>query len=162
MNSLTAQLIRLFERLAQQQAAIDSTAGVLAQAAIAEGTIFIAAFGEMKGVAAVAIHSEEPLTAATEWSPSSIVTSTDRVWIMAPNKEGDELAGRLSDAGIPFAFISSQSDERELADVFLPLDSHEDVLIKDDGEPVLVPHAMAALYIYYAVKLRIDGLLLNR
>ncbi|ANU10033.1 hypothetical protein A1A1_06252 [Planococcus antarcticus DSM 14505] len=159
MNPLTTQLTRLFERLSQQQTDIDSIAGVLAQASAAGGTIFIAAFGEMKAVAAAAIYSSEPLTAAVEWSPSSVVTSTDRVWILSPNKEGDELAGRLSDAGIPFAFVSSQSDERELADAFLLLDGQEDSLMKDDSEPVLVPHAMAALYIYYAVKLRIDALL---
>lgn len=159
MNSLTAQLNSLFERLSRQQEAIGSIAGVLAQAAIADGTIFIAAFGELKAVTAVALNNKEPLRAAAEWSPASIVTSTDRVWILAPNKEGDELAGRLSDAGIPFAFISSQSDESELADAFLLLDSQERALLQDDGGPVLVPHAMAALYVYYAVKLSIDELL---
>ncbi|MBT2570889.1 DUF2529 family protein [Planococcus sp. ISL-110] len=159
MNSLTAQLNRLFERLSQQQDAINSIAGVLAQAAIAEGTIFIAASGEMKAVTAVAINSEKPLTAAAEWSPASIVTSTDRVWILAPDKEGDELAGRLSDAGIPFAFVSSQSDQSELADAFLLLDSPADFPVQDDGMPALVPHAIAALYIYYAVRLSIDELL---
>ncbi|MDQ0428297.1 hypothetical protein QOZ98_001123 [Planomicrobium stackebrandtii] len=156
MNPLTFQLNRLFEQLSQQQPAIDSTAAVLAQAAVSEGTIFIAAFGEMKAVTAAALLSEEPLMAAAEWSPSSIVMSTDRVWILATNKEGDELAGRLSDAGIPFALVSSQSDESELADAFLPLDS---VVLQDDGDPVWVPRAMAALYIYYAVKLSIDKLL---
>ncbi|WP_298824359.1 DUF2529 family protein [uncultured Planococcus sp.] len=159
MDPLTAQLTRLFERLSKQQPAIDSIAGVLAQAAVAEGTIFIAAFGEMKAVAAAALHSEAPLIAAAEWAPASIVTSTDRVWVLAPNNEGDELAGRLADAGIPFAFVASHSDESELADAFLPLSSHEGTLLQDDGLPGLVPHAMAALYIYYAVKQQIDQLL---
>lgn len=156
MNPLTLQLTRLFERLSQQQTAVDSIAGVLAQAAVAEGTIFIAAFGEMKAVTAAALCSEEPLAAAAEWSPSSIVTGTDRVWILAPKEEGDELAGRLSDAGIPFALVSSQTDESEPADAFLPLDS---VLLQDVEGPVLVPHAMAGLYLFYAVKLCIDELL---
>lgn len=156
MNPLTLQLTRLFEQLSQQQAAIDSIAGVLAQAAVAESTIFIAAFGEMKAVAAAALYGEEPLIAAAEWLPSSIVTSTDRVWILAPTTEGDELAGRLSDAGIPLALVSSKSNESQLADAFLPLDS---VVLQDVGDPILVPHAMASLYIYYAVKLSIDELL---
>lgn len=156
MNPLTAQLTHLFERLSQQQTAFDSIAGVLAQAAVAEGTIFIAAFGEMKAVAAVAMDGNEPLTAGAEWSPESIVTSTDRVWILASGEEGDELAGRLSDAGIPFALTSSRSAESELADAFLHLDS---VLLEDVDGPLMVPQAMAALYSYYAVKLSIDGLL---
>ena len=158
MNPLTAQFTESFEYLSQQQATFDSIAGILAQAVLAEGTIFIAAFGEMKAVSAVALYSKEPLTAATEWFPESIVTSTDRVWILAPDKEGDDLAGRLSDAGIPFALVASQSDESELADAFLPLSKRKG-LLQDDAMSELVPHAMAALYVYYVVKLRIDELL---
>lgn len=159
MDPLTAQLTHLFKRLSQQQPAIGSIAGVLAQAAVAEGTIFIAAFGEMKTVAAAALLSEEPLIAAAEWSPASIVTSTDRVWILSPNREGDELAGRLSDAGIPFAFVGPHSTDSESAAALLLLNDQEGALLHDDGPPMLVPYAMAALYIYYAVKLQIDELL---
>lgn len=159
MDLLHAQLNQLFERLSQQQEAIDSIAGVLAQAAIAEGTIFIAAFDEMKAVTAVALHSEEPLATAAEWSPASIVTDMDRVWILAPGEEGDELAGRLSDAGIPFAFMAPESGSSELADAFLPLDNQKGALLQDDDAAAIVPHAMAALYVYHAVKLSIDRLL---
>lgn len=156
MNLFPSQLNRFLEHLSQQQTAIDSIAGVLAQAAVAEGTIFVAAFGEMKAVTAVVLHSEEPLAAAVEWSPASIVTSTDRVWILAPNEEGNELAGRLSDANIPFALVSAQTKESELADAFLPLGS---IVLQDAGRPLMVPHAIAALFIYYAVKLSIEQLL---
>lgn len=156
MNPLTIQLNRLFDRLSQQQTAIDSIAGVLAQAAVAEGTIFIAAFGEMKTVVAAALHGEDLLKTAAEWSPASIVTPTDRVWILAPTTEGDELAGRLADAGILFAHVSSQSDESELADAFLSLSG---IVMQDDGGPILVPYAIASLYIYHAVKLSIDEMI---
>ncbi|TWT06953.1 DUF2529 family protein [Planococcus sp. CPCC 101016] len=158
MNPLTARFTRLFESLSERQTVFDSMAGILAQAAIAEGTIFIAAFGEMKAVSAVALYSKDPLTAAAEWSPESIVTGTDRVWILAPGKEGDDLARRLSDAGIPFAFVASQSDESELADAFLLLNDQKG-LLQDDSMPALVPYALAALYVYYAVKLSIDELM---
>ncbi|MBD8013279.1 DUF2529 family protein [Planococcus wigleyi] len=159
MELLTAQLTPLFEHLAKQQEAIDSVAGVLAQAAVAGGTIFIAAFGEMKAVDSVAFHSKDPLASAAEWSPASIVTSSDRVWILAADKEGDELAGRLSDAGIPFAFMAPDSGNSELADAFLPLDKQKGARLQDDALSMIVPHAMAALYVYHAVKSSIDQLL---
>lgn len=159
MDLFTIQLTRLFERLSYEHEAIDSIAAVLAQAAIAQGTIFIAAFGDMKAVTAVALHSDEPLQNAAEWSPASIVTSIDRVFILTPNSEASELAGRLSDAGIPFALVAPPSKDSEFADAFLPLTSEETSLVQDDGKAALVPHALAGLYVYYAVKLRIDKLL---
>lgn len=159
MDLLTAQLNQLFGHLSKQQEAIDSIAGVLAQAAAAGGTIFIAAFGEMKAVTAVALHSKDPLAAAAEWAPASIVTGIDRVWILAPGEEGNELAGRLSDAGIPFAFLAPESGNSELADAFLPLDSQKAILVQDEDAAAVVPHAIAALYVYQAVKSSIDRLL---
>lgn len=61
MGLSTAQLNQLFEHLSKQQEAIDATAGVLAQASVAGGTIFIAAFGEMKAVNSVALYSKRPV-----------------------------------------------------------------------------------------------------
>lgn len=156
MNLLTAQFTQMLEHLSQQHTPINTIASVLAQAIVAEGTVFIAAFGEMKAVIPVALNS---LPTAAEWSPASIINQTDRVWILAPNDEGDELAGRLADAGIAFAFVAAQSHESELADAFFSLNDLEDTLLQDDGQPVLVPYALAALFIYYAVKLSIDDLL---
>ncbi|AIY06384.1 hypothetical protein Plano_2419 [Planococcus sp. PAMC 21323] len=159
MDLFTTQLTRLIERLSEEHEAIESIAAVLAQAAIAEGTIFTAAFGEMKAVTAVALHSDNPLQNAAEWSSASIVTDIDRVFILATNNEGAELAGRLSDAGIPFAYVAPPSNDSELADAFLALISEETSLIQDGNNALLVPHALAGLYVYYAVKLRIDKLL---
>lgn len=159
MGLSTAQLNQLFEHLSKQQEAIEAIAGVLAQASAAGGTIFIAAFGEMKAVNSVALYSKDPLAAAAEWSPASIVTSLDRVWILAADEEGDELAGRLSDAGIPFAFMAPDSGNSELADAFLPLDKQKDARLQDDTLSMIVPHAMAALYVYQAVKSSIGQLL---
>lgn len=159
MDLFTIQLTRLFERLSEEHVAIDNIASVLAQAAVAEGTIFIAAFGEMRAVTALALHSDKSLFAAAEWSPTSIVNGIDRVFILAPNSEGAELAGRLSDAGIPFALVAPPSNDSELADAFFSLASEETSCVQDDDKAAFVPHTFAGLYIYYAVKLRIDKLL---
>ncbi|KAA0958849.1 DUF2529 family protein [Planococcus sp. ANT_H30] len=156
MNRLTVQFTQMLAHLSQQHTPIHNIASVLAQAIVAEGTVFIAAFGEMKAVIPVALNG---LPTAVEWSPSSIVHRTDRVWILALNDEGDELAGRLADAGIAFAFVAAHSQESELADAFFSLNDLAGNLLQDDDQPALVPYALAALYIYYAVKLSIDDML---
>ncbi|ANU27455.1 DUF2529 family protein [Planococcus versutus] len=161
MDLFTNQLKHVFDRLSYQHDAFDRIATVLAQAAIAEGTIFIAAFGEMKAVTAVALNGTQLLPAVAEWSPASIVTHIDRVWILAAHEEGDELAGRLSDAGIPFAVVSAQSTNGKLADAFLFLNDQENTFTTDENNPRVVPYAMTALYIYYAVAQRIHSLLLD-
>ncbi len=156
MNLSIAQWDHVINELSHQHQNFDNIATVLAQAAIADGTIFLAAFGEMKAVTAVALNSTPPLCHAAEWSPSSIVTHTDRVWILAVDQEGDELAGRLSDAGIPFAWVSTQNDDQQLADAFLCLRPKKTTPLRDASTLDLVPHVMAALYVYYAVKSRME------
>ncbi|MGI2327750.1 DUF2529 family protein [Planococcus sp. YIM B11945] len=156
---MTTQLTGLFQRIAQQEEAIEDTARVLAQAAVGKGTIYIAAFGEMKAVLAAAIEGAEPLPRAAEWRPESIVTSADRIWILAKKDEGDELAQRLADAHLPVAMLVAESKETDLADAFVSLKIDKGLLPTDDGSRTLVPHAMGALYVYHAVKLVIDEML---
>ena len=159
MKMLTTQLTGLFQRIAKQEDAIEDTARVLAQAAVGEGTIYLAAFGELKAVTAAAIHGAEPLSSVKEWHPDSIITSADRVWILAQQDEGDELAGRLADAFIPFALLSARSKEDDLASAFVSLNIDKGLLPTEDGGRTVVPHAMGALFVYHAVKMAIDEML---
>ena len=159
MKMLSTQLTGLFQRIAKQEEAIEDIARVLAQAAVGEGTIFLAAFGEMKAVAAAALYGAEPLASVAEWQPDSIVNSVDRVFILAKNDEGDELAGRLTDANIPFAMLCAESKETDLADAFISLGIDKGLLPAEDGGRTVVPHALAALYVYHAVKMTIDEML---
>ncbi|MCJ1908167.1 DUF2529 family protein [Planococcus ruber] len=158
MKMLATQTAGLLQRLAKQEEAVEDTARVLAQAAVGEGNIFLAAFGEMKAVVETALNGVEPLASAVDWKPDSILTSADRVWILAPNDEGDELAGRLNDAGIPFAMVTGVARELE-ADAFISLGISKGLIPTDDGGRTLVPYAMGALFIYHAVKLIIDEML---
>ncbi|PSL40609.1 uncharacterized protein DUF2529 [Planomicrobium soli] len=159
MKMLTTQLTGLFQRIAQQEEAIEDTARLLAQAAVGEGTIFLAAFGEMKAVASAATHGTEQLPRVLEWQPDSILTSVDRVWILAKKDEGDELADRLADAHMPVAMLVAETKETDLADAFISLKLDKGLLPAEDGGRTLVPHAMGALYVYHAVKLLIDEML---
>ncbi|WP_033541118.1 DUF2529 family protein [Planococcus sp. CAU13] len=156
---LTTQLTGLFQRTARHEETIEEMARLLAQAAVGEGTIFIAAFGEMKAVAAAALEGTEPLPAAREWQPDSLVTSTDRIFILAKKDEGDELAGRLSDAAIPFAMLCAETKDSDLPDVFLSLGIDKGILPAETGGRTVVPHAMAALFVYHSIKLMVDEML---
>lgn len=159
MKMLSTQLTGLMQRLAKQEEAVEDTARVLAQAAVGEGTIFLAVFGEMKAVTETALRGAEPLPCCAEWQPDSILTSTDRVWILAPDGEGDELAGRLNDAAIPFAMLTGAPREDYPADAFISLGISKGLIPTDEGGRTVVPHAIGALFIYHAVKMAIDEML---
>ncbi|HSJ37413.1 MAG TPA: DUF2529 family protein [Planococcus sp. (in: firmicutes)] len=159
MKILTTQLTALFQRIAQQEETIQDIARLLAQAAVGEGTIYLAAFGEMKAVAIAALEGTEPLSSLREWKPESYLTSADRVFILAKKDEGDELAGRLSDAAIPFAMLSAESKQSDLPEVMLSLGIDGGILPAESGGVNVVPHAMAALYVYHSIKGMIDEML---
>lgn len=160
MKMLSTQLSGLFQRIAGQEEAIEDTARVLAQAAVGEGTIFIAAFGEMKAVAISALEGAEPLASCAMWHPDSMITSADRVWILAKNTEGDELANRLNDAHLPFAMLTAETRNNDKeADAFISLKIDKGLLPAEDGSRTVVPHAIGALFVYHAVKMAIDEML---
>lgn len=159
MKMLATQIAGLLQRLAKQEDAVEDTARVLAQAAVGEGTIFLAAFGEMEAVAETALDGAEPLMRCAVWKPDSILSSADRVWILAPDNEGDELAGRLDDAGIPFAMLAGAPREPVEADAFISLGIAKGLIPTDDGGRTVVPYAIGALFIYHAVKMIIDEML---
>lgn len=159
MKILSTQLTGLFQDIAGHDDTIEDIARLLAQAAVGDGTIFLAAYGEMKAVTAAALEGAEPLSSAREWKPESCLTSADRVFILAKKDEGDELAGRLSDAAIPFAMLCAESKESDLPEVFLSLGIDTGLLPAEGGGRTFVPHAVAALFVYHSIKLRMDEML---
>lgn len=159
MKIFSTQLTNLFQQIDSHQDTLEDVARLLAQAVIGEGTIFLAAFGEMKAVAAAALDGDEPLPSASEWKPDSILTSADRVFILAKKDEGDELAGRLSDAAIPFAMLCAESKETDLPEVFLSLGIDNGIPVAETDDRTIVPHAMSALYAYHVIKLLMDEML---
>lgn len=159
MKILSTQLTGLFQRISSQEQAVEDTARLLAQAAAGEGSIYLAAFGEMKSVAAAALEGKEPLAAAAEWRAEITLTGADRVWILATRDEGDELARKLADASIPFAMLVAESTQCELPDAFISLAIDRGILPTEDGGRMVVPHSIGALFVYHAVKMDIDEML---
>ena len=159
MKMLTTQLTGLFQRIGKHEESIEDTARVMAQAAIGEGTVYIAAFGEMEAVAAAAFQGPEPLQSAARWQPDIELTSADRIWILARKDEGAELAASLLNQFIPFAYLSAETYDNSDADAFLSLGIDKGILPDDTGGRTVVPHGLAALFVYHAVKMEFDEML---
>ena len=166
MKMLTTQLTGLFQRIAaNEEESVEETARLLAQAAVGEGVIYFAAFGEMKAVALNAIESAEPFQRAKLWTPGTEVKKSDRVWILtrhADHVDALALAQQLFDEFIPFAALATERADEEgnrlsdLAYTYIALRISKGLLPNEMGERVVLPHALAALYVYEAVKLSFD------
>lgn len=165
MKMLTTQLTGLFQRIStNEEESVGETARLLAQAAVGEGIIYFAAFGEMKAIALNALESAEPFQRAKLWTPDTEIKKSDRVWILtrhADYKEALELAQKLFDEFIPFAAIATEPAGEgnrlsDLAYTYIGLRISKGLLPNEMGERVVLPHALAALYVYEAVKLEFD------
>lgn len=159
MKILTTQLTGLFQRLGAKEEAIEDTARLLAQAAIGEGRIHLAAFGELEAVASAALNGPETLRSAVRYQPGAELSSADRVWILARKDEGDALADDLAARSFPFAMLTAESHEHDGAFAFLSMGIDKGLLPGDIGERIMIPHALGALYVYHAVQLTIDEMI---
>src|SRR5690606_18510362 len=110
---LTTQLTGLFQRIGKEEEAIEDTARLLTQAAIGEGRIHLAAFGELEAVAAAALNGPETLESAVRYESGAELSTADRVWILARRDEGDPLAQELAERAIPFAMLTAESHGNE-------------------------------------------------
>lgn len=166
MKILATQVRGLLERIAEnQEENIEETARLLAQALVGEGQIVIAAFDEMEAVAVSALQGAEPLSRAISYTGQ--VSSADRVWLVtrkSDHPEALELARQLADEMIPFAVLTSDplNDSNELADLaFTAISTNltKGLIPGPTGERIVQPHALAALFVYEAVKMALDEMM---
>ncbi|KYG90205.1 MULTISPECIES: DUF2529 family protein [Metasolibacillus] len=167
---LTTQLTGVLQKIQQnEEDAIEETARLLAQAAIGQGTVYFACFGEMQGVAQNAQLSAEPMTKMALWTDDAVITEADRVCIFtrhANDAQALALAEQLYDAFIPFAAIASErADDNnklsELAYTYVSLNLRGAILPHPTklGARIVMPHLLVALFVYEAIKLSYDEML---
>lgn len=167
---LTTQLTGVLQKIQQnEEDAIEETARLLAQAAIGQGTVYFACFDEMQGIAQNALLSAEPMAKVALWTADTLLTETDRVCIFtrhANNSDALELAQQLYDAFIPFAAIaceqaSNDNQLSELAYTYVSLNLRNPILPHPTklGTRIVMPSLLAALYVYEAIKLSYDEML---
>ncbi len=168
MKILTTQIRGLLERISNgQEESIEETARLLAQALIGEGRIVIAGFDEMEAVTSTALYGAEPLQRAVRYTDDLSFTAADRVWLLA--RKGDhpaalQLARQLAEEFIPFAVLTADphDDSNELADLaftYISTGLKKGLIPGPNGERIVQPHALAALFVYEAVKLSLDEML---
>ena len=167
---LTTQLNGLLGRIQTSvEEAIEDTARLLAQAAIGQGNIYFACFGEMKVVEMNALMSEAPFVKLVPWTPATKITEADRVCIFtrsAHDAEAISLAKKLSDQFIPFAVVASEvgNEENELSELaytYISMKMRGGILPHPTelGQRIVFPHLIAALYIYEAIKMAYDEMI---
>jgi len=170
LKMLTTQISGLLQRIAgNSEESIEETARLLAQATIGEGRVIIAGFGEMEAVTTTAINSTEPLSGAVRYDFGMDITAADRVWLLTPSamdKPALELAQQLAERFIPFAALAAEKpgSDNELEDLsytYISTGLTRGLLPGDDGERIVQPHALGALFVYEAVKIAYDEMTLD-
>ena len=168
MKILTTQISGLFQRIATNgEEAIEETARLLAQATIGEGRVILAGFEEMEAVIATALDGVEPLHGAVRYENDMEIGSADRVWLLtrsASDEQALKLAQLLADRFIPFAALAAEKpgDDNVLEDLaytYVATGLTRGLLPSENGERIVQPHAMAALFVYEAVKLAYDEMI---
>lgn len=165
---LTTQLSGLLQRITQnEEDAIEETARLLAQATIGEGHVYFACFGEMQTIELNALQAVEPFHKLVPWTADTVLTEADRVCIFtrsAYNIEALALAEELHQRFIPFAAIASEvaNADNPLADLaytYISTRVKGGLLPNDAGQRIVVPHALAGLFVYEAIKIAYDEML---
>lgn len=167
MKMLTTQIGGLLDRIAtNNEESIEETARLLAQATVGEGRVIIAGFDELDAVQRVATLSEKPFTRAIPYHSALEIDHTDRVWIFTRSATSSatlELARSLATDFIPFAAVAPENEEEnelaELATTYISTRLTRGLLPGENGERIVQPHAMVALFVYEAVQIAYDEML---
>ena len=170
MKMLTTQVSGLLQRISNlEEESMEETARLLAQAATREGTVFFATFGEMKSISVNAQFAAETFPSMQAWTSEIELTSADRVWILTRScydEEALSLAKKLSDQFIPFSALAAEeiSDDNMLADLaytYISTKLTKGLLPAEDGSRIVLPHALAGLFVYEAVKIMVNEMLIG-
>ncbi|MBO0588755.1 DUF2529 family protein [Sporosarcina sp. E16_8] len=167
---LTTQISGLLQRITGNgEESIEETARLLAQATIGEGRVIIAGFGEMEAVTATALHGAGPLSGAVRYELGMNITTADRIWLLtrsAMDGPALKLAQQLARRFIPFAALAADksgngNELEDLAYTYISTGLTRGLLPGDDGERIVQPHALSALFVYEAVKITYDEMILD-
>lgn len=166
---LTTQLSGLLDRIAtNNEEAIEETARLLAQATVGEGRIVIAAFDEFEVVSTIAKFGENAFERVVIYEDQLAIDPADRVWILTPSVEDERalrLASKLDDDFIPFAVVAPEKEDDQTlyneAMTFISTGLLKGLLPGENGDRIVKPHGLSALFIYEAVKMSYDEMLVD-
>ncbi|WP_124068836.1 DUF2529 family protein [Filibacter tadaridae] len=164
---LTTQIGGLLQRIvANEDSMIEETARLLAQATIGEGRVIFAGFNGLDAVTENALQGAEQFCGAVRYRVGMEISSADRVWILtrfATDSDALELAHVLASRFIPFATLAADKpgEDNELATLsytYISTGLMKGLLPDEDGGRIVQPHALAALFVYEALKMEYDDM----
>lgn len=170
LKMLSTQVGGLLARIAsEQEHAIEESARLLAQAGAFEGTVYFACFDELQAIEINALNATEPFKKLLPWTNDVEITDLDRVCIFthsANHPDALALAHKLYDSFIPFAVIANEKEEDagemgDLAYTYISLGIKKGLLPNELGERIVMPLTLTALFIYEAIKLSYDEMLVG-
>ena len=170
LKMLSTQVGGLLTRVSlEQQDAIEESARLLAQAGAFEGNVYFACFDELQAIEINALKASEPFKKLRPWTNDIEITDLDRVCVFthsANHPEALALAHQLYDSFIPFAVIANEKEEdagemADLAYTYISMGIKKGLLPNDLGERIVLPHTLTALFIYEAIKLTYDEILVG-
>ncbi|HEY9569542.1 MAG TPA: DUF2529 family protein [Metalysinibacillus sp.] len=166
LKILTTQLQGLFQRLGNaEEENIEDTARLLAQAAIGEGYVYFACFGEFEAVYTHASKELEPFAKVRNLTNVSELTPADRVCIFTPLATDEAAIALAATLSVPFAVVASENKKNpsntlfEEAYTYVNLHVRGGLIPSETGERLVQPDLFAALFAYEAIKLSYDEML---
>ncbi|WP_050616619.1 DUF2529 domain-containing protein [Bacillus testis] len=166
LKIFSTQLSGVFKAINDDEFAFEDAARLLAQAAVGDGTIYIAGFAEMKGLIPQATEGTDALPSCKPFNQLDGVTTADRVLLAVRHHNDPEaikLAKDLYDRQIPFVAMSTVvNDEngiQDWCDVHLDLRVKRGLVPADNGGRIGFPALMAALYAYHGIHFTLTELL---
>lgn len=169
LKMFSTQLNGLLKKIQDQnEFAFEDGARLIAQASVGAGNIYVYGENEMEAVVAEAKDSAEPLENMKRWNGQDVsLTEADRVIIFSRYSHDHSAvrAGKwLVENRIPFVAVSTHlANEEEnlvqLADVHIDLHLKKSLLPDEEGNRFGYPASIAALYVYYGLKLTLKDIL---
>lgn len=171
LKMFSTQLTGLLNTLHEKESfAFEDSARLLAQAAVGEGNVYLYGEKEMDAVISEALYSTEPFQSAKKWDGKDPSLSyQDRVIIFTRYTHDEQAVAAakwLLEKNIPFVAVStvlpvdSEADSlADLADVHIDLRLKKGLLPDEEGNRFGYPASIAALYVYYGIKLTFDEII---
>ncbi|MBU8905856.1 DUF2529 domain-containing protein [Desertibacillus haloalkaliphilus] len=165
LQIFSTQLQGMFQTIKNdEEEVIEDSARALAQAIVADGTIYIHGVGEMAAVTAEAQYGQERLPHCQALMTDNTIapwTNRDRIILFARfADDGDvvELAKSLQADGAVVIGVSAVRETEnpqlnEIADFHIDTKLLQPLVPTESGERIGFPAVMTALYVYYGLYL---------
>lgn len=169
LKIFTTQFSGIMNKIATNEEAIEDSARLLAQATIADGTIYLYCKDELQVLISEALHSLEPLKNVVIYNSETmpVLQPSDR-FIIATRTNEDEEAILLAKAiqeqhgsviGISTITANDKEGLEAFVDVHINLHCKKGLVPNELGNRVANATSMAALVVFFGIRLALNEIL---